>query len=113
MFSTQSTLISDDPGSDVKKSTSSGGRKKKMAKQKQSQSKVQAKNRTKANESFQQDSQIGIQFDFGSQPTPPIHSSEVSFGVSISHTHTYTHEESAHHPPHLLKKMVQVLNIVP
>lgn len=103
--------LSDDLTLDVNKWTSLVKRKKKMAKWKQSPSKFKSKKRTKASESPQQDSHIGIWYEFGSQPTPSIQSSEVPFGVSISHTHT--HGEPAHNVPYIPKNMVKVLNIVP
>lgn len=94
--------VSDDKPSDVNKPITTDGRKKKMAKRNASLSKVKAKKGTKANGFSQQETYSAIQSKSGSKPTPPVHSSEVRFRVSISHAHS--HGESTHNLPPSPKK---------
>lgn len=94
---TQSSPVSVDHPLDVNKPASSGGKKKKMTKRKTSHSKSPIKKRYESNGSSRNESHIDIPTDSDQPITPPGHSFEVPFIVSIPLAHT--HEEYPQNPP--------------
>ena len=78
-----------------------------MAKQKTSPSNALVKKRIKFSGSSQKESYVDIPSDSGHHLIPPIHSFEVPFGVSKTHS-APTHRESAHELPPPLKMVMSV-----